>query len=114
MPFFEPLKPPRSLPQRGDAIERAVMDFKVKGASDAFERAKDVAAFANHLGGSLVIGGHEDGHLREYVGLIDGDAAALREAYSEAVADRCTPRPVFDFEQYPHPEEPSKRIVVIN
>ena len=95
MPFFEAIEPPRSLPAIGSAVERAVMDFKDYRAHRAwkqFEYAKDIAAFANLVGGTLVIGAREDGHLREYVGLTDDEASTVRQAFSDAVADRCMPR----------------------
>jgi hypothetical protein len=58
------------LPTIGSAIERPVMDWKVKAALNAFEKAKDVAMFANHLGGTLLIGAAEaQGHLGAYVGM---------------------------------------------
>jgi hypothetical protein len=90
-------------------------DYRAHRAWKAFEYAKDIAAFANLVGGTLVIGATEDGHLREYVGLTDDEAAAVRQAFSAAVADRCTPRPVFDFaSRYTHPDDATKQIVVIN
>jgi hypothetical protein len=118
VPFFEPLEPPRPLPAVGTAIERTVIDFKDYRAHRAwktFEYAKDIAAFANLVGGTLIIGAHEDGNLRGYVGLTDDEAAVVRAAFSSAVADRCTPRPVFDFAaRYPHPDDDTKQVVVIN
>lgn len=59
MPVFQPLVRPTPLPDINDAIERVVMDWKVKPAQYPFEKAKDVAAFANHLGGCILIGAHE-------------------------------------------------------
>lgn len=59
VPTFIPLAKPLQLPTIGRTIERPVMDWKVKPAKHSFERAKDVAAFANHLGGTLLIGAHE-------------------------------------------------------
>lgn len=39
----------------------------------------------------------------------------MRQSLSSAVADRCIPRPVFDFEpRYAHPDDSTKQIVVIN
>lgn len=90
-------------------------DYRAQRAWKAFEYAKDITAFANHLGGSLIIGASEDGHLREYVGLTDAEAATVRQSFSQSVADRCTPRPVFDFApRYAHPDDSTKQIVVIN
>jgi hypothetical protein len=88
---------------------------QVKPATYAFERAKDVAAFANHLGGTLLIGAQElNGQLQAYVGMPPTDAGAVRNDYSKAVADRCMPRPTIDFEEYDDPGDPAKRIVAIN
>ncbi|MFT3697733.1 MAG: ATP-binding protein [Kofleriaceae bacterium] len=89
--------------------------MKVQPAKWIFERAKDVAAFANHLGGTLLIGASEvDGELKAYVGLSVKDAEAVRDDYSKAVADRCQPRPAIDFEQFDCESDPTKRIVAIN
>jgi hypothetical protein len=115
VPTFIPLTKPQLLPAVGQAIERPVMDWKVKTAAFQFEKAKDVAAFANHLGGTLLIGAHElNGQLQAYVGMTSADAGKLRDDYSKAVADRCQPRPAIDFEEYDDPSDRSKRIVAIN
>jgi hypothetical protein len=91
------------------------MDWKVKPAEFAFEKAKDVAAFANHLGGTLLVGVREvDGQLEAYVGMPMADAGACRDSYSKAVADRCQPRPSIDFEEYDDPNDATKQIVAIN
>lgn len=91
------------------------MDMKVKPRTWAFEQARDVAAFANHLGGTLLIGAHEtDQQLRAYVGMSEAEAGRVLDEYSKAVAKRCHPPPMIDFEQYEHPDEATKRIVAIN
>jgi hypothetical protein len=106
---------PRPLPPIGEAIERPVTDWKAKPAACAFERAKDVAAFANHLGGTLLIGACEKhGRVKAYVGMRPEEAGAVRDDYSKSVADRCKPRPTIDFEEYDDPDDPAKRIVAIN
>lgn len=115
VPSFRPLLKPMPLPTVGDTIERPVMDMKVKPRAFAFERARDVAAFANHLGGTLLIGAREtDQQLRAYVGMSEAEAGAVLDDYSKAVAARCQPRPALDFEQYEHPGDSTKRIVTIN
>jgi hypothetical protein len=106
---------PRPFPPIGEAIERPVTDWKAKPAAFVFERAKDVAAFANHLGGTLLIGACEEhGRVKAYVGMKPEEAGAVRDDYSKAVADRCMPRPTIDFEEYDDPGDPAKRIVAIN
>lgn len=115
MPTFEPQVQPAPLPPVGAAIERAVMDWKVKPANFAFEKAKDVAAFANHLGGCILIGASEHkGQLAKYVGLTQAEAGKVRDEYSKAVAQRCQPPPTVDFEEYEDPTDSTKRIVAIN
>jgi len=117
MPFFVPQEPDQPLPQPGSAIERSVMDWKVVADGTDFHKAKDVAAFANHLGGTLLIGAKETdprGYLEGYVGLDLPTAGAVREQFSKAVKERCEPLPQVDFADYLHPDTPSKRIVAVN
>lgn len=115
MPTFIPLIRPAPLPTVGDAIERAVMDWKVKPAGFQYEKAKDVAAFANHLGGCILVGAQERaGQLAAYVGLTPTEAGEVRNDYSKAVTQRCQPPPNLEFEEYPDPTNPSKRVVAIN
>jgi hypothetical protein len=115
MPTFVALQKPRSLPTIGEAIERSVMDWKVKASPTDFEKAKDVAMFANHLGGTLLVGAGElSGQLNAYVGMTEARAGALRDSFSKAIADRCQPRPAIDFEEYEDPHRPRRRIVAIN
>ncbi len=91
------------------------MDWKAAPSAGAFEMAKDVASFANHLGGTLLIGAAERaGQLAAYVGLDPAMAGRVRDSYSKAVADRCQPRPFLDFEEYEVPGDAMKRVVAIN
>ena len=70
MGFYIPLSRPRPLPNVDTEIESAVQDWKAEPAASAFERAKDVAAFANHYGGTLLLGAIENsGRLARYCGL---------------------------------------------
>jgi hypothetical protein len=115
MPTFIPLTKPRPLPTIGQAIERPVMDWKARPSPHAFEKAKDVAAFANHLGGTLLIGAQEqNGQLSGYAWMSPAEAAKVRDDYSKAVADRCQPHPAIDFEEYQETNDPNKRVVAIN
>jgi hypothetical protein len=113
--FFVPLTSHLSLPPLGAAIERAVMDWKAVDVDTPFHKAKDVAAFANHLGGTLLIGACEkDGQLGAYKGMSPAAAADVRNGYSKAIKDKCQPHPAVDFEEYPAPSDHAKRIVAIN
>lgn len=82
-----------------------------------FHKAKDVAAFANHLGGTILVGAKEAdprGRLERYVGLPAADAATVRDTFSKAVKDRCEPLPHFDCEEYEAPNDTTKRVVAVN
>lgn len=112
---FVPLSTEHGLPPRGVAIERRFLDLKVKPADSAYERAKDVGAFANHLGGVLLIGASEvDGRLNAYVGMSSSVAARARHDYSQSVAQRCHPPPAIDFVEFPDPNDGSKSIIAVN
>lgn len=112
MPFYQRIT---SLPEIGTDIERAVMDWKVVPAATEFHKAKDVAAFANHLGGTLLLGAAEaNGQLAAYVGLSVADAGAVRAAFSKAVANRCNPFPLIDFDEFEDPGDSTRRIVAVH
>lgn len=88
------------------------MDWKVRATNSRFEKAKDVAAFANHVGGVLIIGAQETkGQLSAYVPMTPPDAAKVRDEFSKSIAERCQPLPHIDFEEY---EESTGRVVVVN
>jgi hypothetical protein len=115
MPLYKPLIRPQPLPEVDSAVEHAVLDFKVRDAKTEFHRAKDVAAFANHLGGTLVIGAHESGgYLRAYPGVEPSEAAAICKSYSQSVEQRCEPHPIIETDIYECPGNTLKKIVVIN
>jgi hypothetical protein len=96
---FVPITKPDDLPKPGEGYERATLDLKTTAVSrPGFHHAKDVAAFANHLGGTLVIGAQESaGRVGQYVPLTETSASAIQAAFSQAVRDRCSPRPLIDF-----------------
>jgi hypothetical protein len=91
------------------------MDWKVVADGTDFHKAKDVAAFANHLGGTLLIGAKEtNGHLEHYVGMDPADASSVRDKFSKAVKDRCEPLPRIDFEEYSDPNDAAKKVIAVN
>ncbi len=76
--------------------EGETVDYKgeVDGA-EWWELAKDVAAFANHLGGVIVVGARERPDGRPFLqGLDATEARALAEAYENVAKDRCRPSPL--------------------
>jgi Putative DNA-binding domain len=103
MSTFVEYRLPLPLPSVGDGFEQATLDLKVKAElTKSFHLAKDVAAFANHLGGVLILGASEtNGRVGAYVPMSETDANATQDAFSKAVAQRCSPRPVIDFGRYP-------------
>jgi hypothetical protein len=105
---------PAHLPTPGEDYERPAIDFKSKYAVyrmkgnpakwNTFEIAKDVAMFANALGGTILVGAKEDRTkhvLDSYEPMTDVEAGALTQAFDTAVQDRCSPRPRFDCDRVP-------------
>lgn len=108
--MFTPIQEAAQLPDLRDATERFFLDFKrtyekklfpdaKKDRFDHREMAKDVAAFANASGGTILVGAIEDqatGMVAKYAPLTKQVAKDISEAFDHAVKDRCSPRPVFD------------------
>ena len=86
------------LPLIASSWETKNVDFKgsvpnVDGDA-AFELAKDVAAFANAAGGSLLHCAHEDKKRRalgRYEPVTQAETAGIVRAYDFAIRDRCFP-----------------------
>jgi len=94
---FSPITHRDELPAAGQAVETRSIDFKVKHTSTRFEAAKDVAAFANTSGGTILIGVRAAADsLTGYIPLTTEEAQAAKTDYDEAVRDRCSPAPMFD------------------
>lgn len=90
-----------ALPAPGAGRELLHIDFKTLPANSRFEMAKDIAAFANADGGTLLIGAVEDSGTRvlsSYRPLAQAAAARAEHDYSEAVRDLCIPKPLLTFE----------------
>ncbi len=95
MPVFTPISQLDDLPAESRGYERFTLDLKAEHAQgSAFERAKDMAAFANHLGGSIVIGIPEvDGQAGRWKPLEPKAVNAAERDYSQALS-LCHPPPV--------------------
>jgi hypothetical protein len=98
VPFVAPIHRYSDLPPSGrldpDAQERAWLDFKREVASDELHTmAKDVAAFANAFGGTILVGvqDREDGIV--HVGIELSVARRLQERYQDAAKTWCEPYP---------------------
>jgi predicted HTH transcriptional regulator len=111
--MFSPIESPSQLPQPGVANERATVDFKVKlEAAERFEPAKDVAAFANGEGGTLLVGAAgSDESVAKYLPMSQAEASTTQRAYEEGVRDRCHPRPIFTVD---HLDYGTGEVVAIN
>jgi len=96
--------------------EGETVDYK----SDAepghlWELAKDIAAFANHLGGVVVIGAVEQKKQRgvaSLAGLMPAKIRRLRTAYENAAKDYCSPSPIVTFEVIPLDD--GKEVLAVN
>lgn len=95
--MFTPIRTAADLPAIGRSNERFYLDFKSEPSVDGYENAKDVAAFANGDGGTILIGAKGSGeYLAEYKPLDTKAASAAQRAIDQAVRDRCAPVPLFD------------------
>jgi hypothetical protein len=75
--------------------ESIELEFKATHNADRFEAAKDVAALANALGGTILVGARRDGErLASYGALTASEASNVQRAFEEAVRDRCRPAPM--------------------
>ena len=85
------------LPVVGTDHEHLTVDFKSNLPNRAsFELAKDVAAFANAAGGTLLHRAHEDGNRRvvgRYEPMTAQEAGLTINAYDQSIRDRCFPPP---------------------
>ena len=91
------IRTPQDLPHVGTTYETSRLDFKRSVGDDRTELAKDVAAFANSVGGAIVVGACAAGErLEAYAPLPAECAASVREAYDLAVRDLCLPKPLVE------------------
>lgn len=96
--MWKPIETEQELPAPG-AYETISLDFKSKPTTDRFEAAKDIAAFANAEGGTLLIGAAGGDLLVRYEPLAVADARSTIHLFDEAVRDRCSPAPLFGFQE---------------
>lgn len=92
------------LPVVNRDVETQRLDFKQRPSKRGFENAKDVAALANAVGGTLLVGAKDDpptGLLLSYTPMTLPEAAQAQADYDRAVRDRCYPRPLYGFEKIP-------------
>lgn len=97
-----------------DSGEGYELDFKAEPAGDPSERAKDIAAFANTLGGVILVGVPEkaDSYSRRLIPL--ANARAIAKDYEDTARDFLAPRPLVDPVVIPFPSDPNKALVAVN
>lgn len=95
-----PIETESQLPPQGSTYETRSFDMKLHQTSGTeFEKAKDIAAFANANGGVILVGALEatgTGRLLRYEALALEAAKTLREDYDQACRNRCSPVPMID------------------
>jgi hypothetical protein len=96
-------KPLTALPLIGAAAERSTWDLKSEvNPGNSYELAKDVSAFANHLGGVLLYGAKEtNGRIGSYHPVPESVANDLEREISNACKSRCEPVPTYEIERHP-------------
>ncbi len=97
MAVYKPIRRFEDLPTVAPIVEVDTFDAKIDYADkhkQDFEVAKDVAAFANHLGGSIVVGLNE--HTAKVEPLKLDRAKKLISTFEEQVRQRCSPRPTIE------------------
>ena len=91
-----PITMANQLPVVGTAYENAELDFKRQvDPTNLLELAKDIAAFANQFGGTILVGMEEgkDGLLEAHHPLPTIFAAKVQTAYETAARELLSPRP---------------------
>jgi len=93
-----PIVRPEDLPSPGTSTELPELDFKsTVNTADSIELAKDVAALANTVGGSILVGASAQGQrLVAYRGVTEPLARQAAQGYEQAVKDRCRPTPYLE------------------
>jgi len=100
--LYRPIRKYAELPQDGaldaETRERHDRDFKqFVDPRDPTEHAKDMAAFANVLGGVIIVGGEvENGDRVKYNGVRGQTPDDVKEIYEKQAMKLCAPAPSID------------------
>ena len=107
-----------ALPRKSEAYlqERLWFDLKqTHGPGSQAEMAKDMAAFANALGGALVIGATEGPTEPNYSSPLAANyAGQIALEFDQAVRDYCRPSPTVHIRTIPAPDASGKVVLVVN
>lgn len=94
--MWKPIRRRENIPRIDDS-ETLYLDFKAKPTDSPFEIGKDVAAFANASGGTLLVGAVASGKKLLKFQPLD-DASSTVVTYENAINARCRPRPAVTWE----------------
>lgn len=96
------------------AAESYALDYKARHNSDGSEHAKDIAAFANALGGCILVGVAEksDSFTRSLLTVADARVAA--RDYEDAARSLLSPRPMVDICVVRSPDDDSRALLAVN
>ena len=85
------------------ACESHELDYKMGVDADAWwELAKDIAAFANYLGGTILVGVQEEPTgTGRVVGMKEPELERLAHAYEMAARDKCSPAAMVTLDRIP-------------
>jgi hypothetical protein len=109
---FEPLTEGMSLPAIGSGAEQALWDLKQGLSTKPYHLAKDVAAFANHYGGTLLIGAEEEHEqVKQYHPMTIDTLRAAEAAFHSAVTLLCSPKPQLNYARF---EKDSGWVLAVN
>jgi hypothetical protein len=103
---WEPITAENVVAKLSGASEHAICDFKVcydfqNDPTKRFEIAKDVCAFANHLGGTIIVGAKEGrgdrlGLIDNFLPLTSPTPTELVKEVDRVIRNLCLPVPVAD------------------
>jgi hypothetical protein len=118
---WEPITIENVVDKLTGASEHAISDFKLtydtkNDQTKAFEIAKDVCAFANHLGGTIIVGaqegkGDQRGRIAALVPLTDPSPGELVTAIDRAVKLYCLPVPLVNAQEITLDDTQATRIL---
>lgn len=107
-----------ALPRKSEAYLQEQRWFDVKktyAPGSQAEMAKDIAAFANALGGALIVGATEGPTEPDYTSpLTSAYAEKVALEFDQAVRDYCRPSPSVHVRVIPAPDAPGKVVLVVN
>lgn len=107
-----------ALPRKSEAFLQEQRWFDLKGTyapGKQAEMAKDIAAFANALGGALIVGATEGPTEPDYTSPLAATyAEKVALEFDQAVRDYCRPSPIVHVRLIPAPDAPSRVVLVVN